>query len=49
MNRRRPYPPSWTDDPVVDAERWDRYLEALRQEQEDDEDWEEEDDEYISD
>lgn len=46
--RRLPFPMK-TDDPARDAEKWDRYWEALRQEQEDDEDWEEEDDEYISD
>lgn len=29
--RRRPVSPSWTDDPVRDANAYDRYQEELRQ------------------
>lgn len=31
MRMRRPQPPSWTDDPVLDAARYDEYLRDLEE------------------
>jgi len=38
MKRRKLIYPSWTDDPVKDADRWDAYLSACNEYDEDYED-----------